>query len=290
MSAQPAFDQPGPLDQEIPAAESSPLERLRGRIAREDRLIVGFSGGVDSALVAVVAAKVLGERALAVTAVSPSLPERERVAARDLMKAHGVRHMEVATDEFERPEYVRNAGDRCYHCKSALFDAIAPLSDLLGSPVALGTNLDDLGDHRPGLAAAKLRGSLAPLVDAGLTKAEVRAAAEELGLEVAAKPAAACLSSRIAYGDPVTPEAVRAVELAERALHGMGLDRVRVRSHAQGTLARVEVPQDQLEEAVDRRAEITEATKSAGFLFVTLDLDGLLSGSMNRLLPVVEVR
>lgn len=275
---------------EHPAAGASPLQRLRERIAQEDQLIVAFSGGVDSALVAVTAAEVLGDKALAVTAVSPSLPEQERAAARNLMKAHGVKHIEVATDEFERPEYVKNAGDRCFHCKSALFDAIAPLSDLLGAPVALGTNLDDLGDHRPGLAAAKLRGSLAPMVDAGLSKPEVREAAADLGLEVAAKPAAACLSSRIAYGDPVTPEAVRAVELAERELHRMGLVRVRVRSHAKGTVARVEVPEDQLAEAIDRRGDMVAAVKDAGFLFVTLDLDGLLSGSMNRLLPVVEVR
>lgn len=271
-------------------SERSALQRLRDRIAQEDQLIVAFSGGVDSALVAVTAAAELGKKALAVTAVSPSLPERERSAARDLMKAHGVRHIEVATDEFQRPEYVQNAGDRCFHCKSALFDAITPLSDLLGAPVALGTNLDDLGDHRPGLAAAKVHGSLAPMVDAELSKADVRAAAAELGLDVAAKPAAACLSSRIAYGDPVTPEAVRAVELAERELHQMGLVKVRVRSHAQGTVARVEVPGDQLTEATERRQEIVTAAKDAGFLFVTLDLDGLLSGSMNRLLPVVEVR
>lgn len=270
--------------------KTSALDRLRERVSQEDQLIVAFSGGVDSALVAVTAAEVLGAKALAVTAVSASLPEQERAAARSLMKAHGVKHVEVATDEFERPEYVKNAGDRCFHCKSALFDALAPLSDLLGAPVALGTNLDDLGDHRPGLAAAKMRGSLAPMVDAGLTKADVRDAAAELGLAVAAKPAAACLSSRIAYGDPVTPEAVRAVELAERELHQMGLPRVRVRSHAKGTVARVEVPEDQLDETIGRRGDVVAAVKDAGFLFVTLDLDGLLSGSMNRLLPVVEVR
>ena len=270
--------------------EGSPLERLRARIGQESRLVVAFSGGVDSALVAVAAAEVLGTQALAVTAVSPSLPERERTAARDLMQAHGVKHLEVATDEFSRPEYVQNAGDRCFHCKSALFDAIAPLSELLGAPVALGTNLDDLGDHRPGLAAARLNGALAPMVDARLSKADVRAAAAELGLAVAAKPAAACLSSRIAYGDPVTAESVRTVELAERALHDLGLPSVRVRSHAQGTVARVEVAADRLDEAIERRDELVTAVKEAGFLFVTLDLDGLVSGSMNRLLPVVGVR
>jgi len=267
-----------------------PLERLRRRLAEETRLIVGFSGGVDSALVAVVAADVLGDRAVAVTAVSASLPARERRAARDLMGAHGIRHVEVATDEFDRPEYVANAGNRCFHCKSALFDAFTPLAELLDARVALGTNLDDLGDHRPGLAAARVRGSVSPLVDAGLTKADVRRAAAERGLEVADKPAAACLSSRIAYGDPVTPEAVRAVEDAEAALADLGLERLRVRSHARGTVARVEVPEADLDRVLRERDTVAAAVKRAGFTFAAVDLEGFRSGSMNALLPIVEVR
>lgn len=275
----------GPADHVDP-----PLERLRRRLAEETRLIVGFSGGVDSALVAVVAADVLGDRAVAVTAVSASLATRERQAARDLTRAHGIRHVEVATDEFDRPEYVANSGNRCFHCKSALFDAFTPLSELLDAPVALGTNLDDLGDHRPGLAAARVRGAISPLVDAGLTKADVRRAAAARGLEVAEKPAAACLSSRIAYGDPVTPEAVQAVEDAEAALTDLGLDRLRVRSHARGTVARIEVPGTELERVLRERDVVTAAVRSAGFTFATLDLEGFRSGSMNALLPIVEVR
>ncbi|HEY1133149.1 MAG TPA: ATP-dependent sacrificial sulfur transferase LarE [Nocardioides sp.] len=271
-------------------AGDAALERLRSRIATEDRLIVALSGGVDSALLAVVAADVLGDAAVAVTAVSASLPARERTAARELMRTHGVRHVEVATDEFDRPEYVANTGNRCFHCKSALFDAFTPLSTLLDAPVALGTNLDDLGDHRPGLAAARVRGSIAPMVDAGLTKADVRAAAAARGLAVAEKPAAACLSSRIAYGDPVTPEAVRAVEDAEAALADLGLDRLRVRAHGRGTVARIEVPTDQLDRVVAEREVVVRAVKAAGFTFVALDLDGLQSGSMNALLRIVEVR
>ncbi|MDT9594089.1 ATP-dependent sacrificial sulfur transferase LarE [Nocardioides zeae] len=275
-----------------PLAEDdrAPLARLRERLAREERLVVALSGGVDSALLAVVAADVLGEGAVAVTAVSASLAARERTAARELMRTHGVRHVEVATDEFDRPEYVANAGDRCFHCKSALFDAFTPLSRLLDAPVALGTNLDDLGDHRPGLAAAKVRGAIAPMVDAGLTKADVRAAAAARGIAVAEKPAAACLSSRIAYGDPVTPEAVRAVEDAEAALADLGLERLRVRSHARGTVARIEVPPADLDRVVAERETIARAVRAAGFTFASVDLEGLQSGSMNALLRIVDVR
>ena len=266
------------------------LERLRARIAEEDRLIVALSGGVDSSLVAAVAGEVLGDRAVAATAVSASLAGQERRSARDFCTERGLRHVEVATDEFDRPEYAANAGDRCFHCKSALFDAFTPLSEVLGARVALGTNTSDLGDHRPGIAAARIRGAVAPLVDAGLAKADVRAAAAEMGLSVAGKPAAACLSSRIAYGDPVTPEAVRAVEDAEAALAALGYERLRVRSHARGTVARIEVPEDRMDDVLAARAEIAAAVKTCGFAFASLDLDGFRSGSMNALLPVVEVR
>lgn len=263
---------------------TDPLTRLRARLAREPRVIVAFSGGVDSSFLAAVAAEVLGDRALAVTAVSASLAQAERQAARSFARAHSIRHLEVCTDEEERPDYVANSGDRCYHCKSALFDALAPLGDLLGAPVALGTNLDDLGDHRPGLRAASERGAIAPLVDAGFTKALVRAASRELGLETADKPAAACLASRVAYGDPVTPEVLARVEQAEEALHALGYDVCRVRSHAEATVARVELPEAELAGAVARRAEIDAAVRAAGFAFCALDLGGFVSGSMNVLL------
>ncbi|HET6500663.1 MAG TPA: ATP-dependent sacrificial sulfur transferase LarE [Amycolatopsis sp.] len=266
------------------------LDRLRERLSRESKLVVAFSGGVDSALLATVAQEVLGDGALAVTAVSASLPEAERIAARGFARERGLRHLEVHTDELDRPEYVANGGNRCFHCKSALFDALEPLAELLGARIAVGTNVDDLSDHRPGQAAAARRAVLAPLVDARLTKADVRAASGVLGLPTAEKPAAACLASRVAYGDPVTTELLGRIETAEAALHELGLRRCRVRAHANGTVARLEVPEPELATALRLRAAITAAVCGAGFVFCALDLAGLRSGSMNALLPLTPVR
>ncbi|OIV35535.1 TIGR00268 family protein [Mangrovactinospora gilvigrisea] len=265
------------------------LTALRTRIGTEPALITGFSGGVDSALLAYAAHQVLGERAVAVTAVSASLAAAERRSAREFAKAHGLRHVEVTTDEGERPEYIANGGDRCFHCKSALFDAVTPLAGLLGAKVALGTNLDDLGDHRPGQRAARERGAIAPLVDAGFSKADVRAAAASLGLEVAEKPAAACLASRVAYGEEVTPEVLARIEAAEEALHGLGFAECRVRSHGDGTVARVEVPDAEIERAAVLRHELDAAIRAAGFAFCALDLGGFRSGRMNVLLGMPEL-
>lgn len=260
------------------------LAALRARIGREERLLVAFSGGVDSALVAAVAAQVLGPRAVAVTAVSASLPAAERAAAGRFARDQGIRHVEVCTDEFTRPEYVANGADRCFHCKSALLDVLAPLAELSGAAIALGTNLDDLGDHRPGQAAATTRGAIAPLVDAGLGKAEVRAVSAHLGLGTAEKPAAACLSSRVAYGDPVTAQVLAKVERAEEALHAMGFPVCRVRVHGNGAVARIELPDEELATATRRRAELDSAVRGAGFPFCALDLRGFASGRMNVLL------
>jgi pyridinium-3,5-biscarboxylic acid mononucleotide sulfurtransferase len=262
------------------------MTRLRRRLEQEDRLVTAFSGGADSALLATVAHQVLGLRALAVTAVSASLAAAERASARDFARSGGLAHVEVCTDELDRPEYRRNDADRCFHCKSALFDALAPVAAAMGARVALGTNLDDLSDHRPGQRAAQARGAVFPLVDAGLTKASVRAVSRQLGLVTAAKPAAACLSSRIAYGDPVSPELLGRIEQAEAALHGAGFAACRVRAHAGGSVARIEVPPEDLEMLLARREEIAGLVRAAGFLFVTLDLAGLRSGSMNALLPL----
>lgn len=261
------------------------LARLRERLAREQRLIVAFSGGADSALLAWVADDVLGRRALAVTAVSPSLPSAERTVARRFAREHGIAHLEVCTDEFDRPEYRRNTGNRCFHCKTAMFDAVAPMADLLGARVALGTNVDDLGDHRPGQRAAALRGAVAPLVDARLTKADVRRISADLGLATADKPAAACLSSRVAYGDAVTPELVGRIEAAESAIRALGFPTLRVRAHGGGTLARIEVPAADLGAVLAHRTTVVAAVADAGFVFVTLDLAGFRSGSLNALLP-----
>lgn len=262
------------------------LERLRGRLREEDRLVVAYSGGADSALLAWAAHDVLGRRALAVTAISPSLPAAERSAARQFARSHGIAQLEVCTDEFDRPEYRRNTGNRCFHCKSALFDAVQPVADLLAARVALGTNLDDLGDHRPGQRAAALRGAIAPLVDAALTKADVRRISADLGLATAGKPAAACLSSRVAYGDAVTPELVGRIEAAESALRDLGFATLRVRAHGGGTLARIEVAPPDFPAVLARRDQVITSVSDAGFAFVTLDLAGFRSGSLNALLRI----
>jgi pyridinium-3,5-biscarboxylic acid mononucleotide sulfurtransferase len=266
------------------------LAALRERVRAEPRLLVAYSGGVDSALVAAVAAQELGERAVAVTAVSASLPRSERAAARAFASAHGIAHVEVATDELDRPEYVANGGDRCYHCKSALFDALAPLAALSGARIALGTNTDDLGDHRPGQAAAVARGAIAPLLDAGFGKSDVRRVSGALGLVTAEKPAAACLASRVAYGDPVTPEVLHRIELAEEAVRGLGFPVCRVRAHGGGAVARVEVPADDVPRAAELRSELDAAVRGAGFEFCALDLQGFASGRMNVLLGMPGAR
>lgn len=269
---------------ELPRPAGELRSQLASRLRQEDRLVVAFSGGADSALLAAMAHEVLGAGALAVTAVSPSLPAAERAAARDFARRRGLPHVEVCTDELDRPEYRRNGADRCFHCKSALFDALGPLAAAMGARVALGTNTDDLADHRPGHRAAQARGAVFPLVDAGLSKAAVRAVSRELGLVTAEKPAAACLSSRVAYADPVTPDLLGRIERAENALHAAGFADCRVRAHAAGTVARVEVPPADLGRALAGREHLAEVLREAGFLFAALDLDGLHSGSMNVLL------
>jgi uncharacterized protein len=262
------------------------LAALRDRLALQRRLLVAFSGGVDSALVAVVAAQVLGAASVAVTAVSASLPGAERAAARRFAVEHGLAHVEVCTDELDRPEYRANDGDRCFHCKSALLDALRPLAEQSGAAIALGTNLDDLGDHRPGQRAAAARGAIAPLVEAGLGKDAVRAVSALLGLDTSAKPAAACLSSRVAYGDPVTREVLGRIERAEAALHALGFPVCRVRAHAGGTVARLELPPAELTRAGELGARIDAEVRAAGFEFCSLDLQGFRSGRMNVLLGI----
>ena len=199
-------------------------------------------------------------------------------------------HVEVCTDELDRDEYVANTDNRCFHCKSALFDVLGPLAAMMNASMALGTNLDDLGDHRPGQVAATSRGAVFPLVDAGLSKANVRAISAELGLRTADKPAAACLSSRIAYGDEVTTELLSRIERAEVVLADLGFEPARVRAHADGTVARIELDATQLDEAILRRAELVAAVCATGFTFCALDLAGFRSGSMNALLQLTVLR
>ena len=260
------------------------LARLREDLSGLDHAIVAYSGGADSAFLADVAHETLGQKALAVTAVSPSLAPDERESARRLAAERGWRHREVETNELARDTYVRNAADRCYHCKTELFEVLAGLASAEGTTVLVGTNLDDASEHRPGQLAARERGVRAPLLDAGLSKDEIRALSHERGLATWDKPASACLASRIAYGIEVTAERLDRVGRAEAFLRSLGFGQLRVRDH--GDLARVEVPLEDVERlaAGDLRDRVAAHLRALGFRFVTLDLEGFRSGSMNAVL------
>ena len=260
------------------------LALLRARLEELDRVVVAFSGGADSAFLAWVANDVLGPaRSLAVTAVSPSLLGEERADCEALARQWGLRWRGVETHELERAAYVANDGDRCYHCKAELMDVVGPLAEAERATVVLGTNLDDLGDHRPGQQAATERGAAFPLVDAGFTKADVRSASKALGLRTWDKPAAACLASRVPYGTPVTFAVLDRVARAESALRALGFSQLRVRHY--GDVARLELDVDDLARAVDMREQIVGAVCGAGYRYVTLDLEGFRSGNLNGDLP-----
>jgi uncharacterized protein len=260
------------------------LDALRRELEATGGVMVAFSGGADSAFLLAAAGQALGDRAVAATGVSPSLAEAELADARALAAELGLRHLVVPTHEGERPGYLRNGPDRCFFCKDELFDVLGPLAAAEGLALAVGTNTDDLGDHRPGQRAAAEHGVLTPLVAAGFSKAEVRAASRRMGLRTADKPAAACLASRVAYGVQVTPARLSRVERAEALLRSFGLAQLRVRDH--GDLARVEVPTEALGTLVEpeRRARLVAGLHDLGFTWVTLDLDGFRSGSMNSAL------
>jgi uncharacterized protein len=266
-------------DQVAPDEIDRALDRLRAELASLDAVVVAFSGGADSALVAHVANVVLGDRAVAVTAVSPSLPADELDDCRRLAAEWAMAWEPVATDEMERAAYRRNDAERCGHCKDALMDAVGPVAARLDATVVLGVNIDDLGDHRPGQRVAAERGAAFPLVVAGFTKAMVREASRRLDLRTWDKPAAACLASRVPYGTTVSVAVLSRVERAESALRALGFEDLRVR-HYDDT-ARLEVPLDDLAAAVERRVEVVEAVRRAGYRYVTLDLEGLRSGNLN---------
>lgn len=255
--------------------------RILDRLRTLDGLIVGFSGGVDSGLLSDLAHEALAARSLVVTAVSPSLPTAERQHAATVASRKGWRHQEVETHELDRPAYVANTTNRCFHCRTEFFEVLETVRathDI--EHVAIGTIVDDLGDHRPGNAAALRHGVLRPLADAGATKDDVRRLARRRGLELWDKPATACLSSRIPYGQPVTRETLSRIEAAEEALRRRGFAVCRVRDH--GGSARIEVPDDRLQELIDDRQAVVAELRQAGYQWIALDLEGFRSGSLNR--------
>ncbi len=259
------------------------LDALRRALQDLGRVVVAFSGGADSAFLARVAHDTLGvDRVHVVTAVSPSLAGDERADAAALAAEWGLRWSAVETHEMADAAYRVNDGDRCGRCKVALMDVLDPIAADELATVVLGVNIDDLADHRPGQTVAADRGARFPLVEAGLTKADVRHHSRAMGLRTADKPAAACLASRVPYGTEVTVAVLSAVERAEGALRRLGFDDLRVR-HLDDT-ARIEVPTDRLAEVVERRAEVVAAVAAAGYAYVTLDLEGLRSGNLNRTL------
>jgi len=264
------------------------LAQLRTDLAGLRHVVVACSGGVDSCLLAVVAHQELGPSALVVTATSPAVPSDEVAQVEALAATVGFRWRAVETAELARPGYVANAGDRCYHCRSELFDVLGPLAAAEAAAggeavaVAVGTIVDDLSDHRPGQRAATERGVRTPLADAGFTKADVRAAARRLGLAMWDKPAAACLASRIPYGTPVTIGTLDRVGRAEAAVRALGFADLRVRHY--GDLARLEVPLADLPRILERRTEVVAAVTGAGYVYATLDLEGLRSGNLNAAL------
>lgn len=276
------------LSPELAVKRDQLLEMLRGY----GSCAVAFSGGVDSAVVAKAAHLALGDQSVAVTGTSASLAEGELAAAQQLARRIGIRHEVIATEEFSNADYQRNSPDRCFHCKTELYTRLEGMLVSTGmNVIANGANWDDRGDHRPGMSAASEHAVRSPLLDCQITKDEVRQLAAEWRLPVWDKPASPCLSSRVAYGEAVTPERVAMIDRAEQFLRRQGLRELRVRYHG-GDLARLEVPLGELPRLADgplREALVAEL-RLLGFKYITLDLEGFRSGSLNQVIAIDELR
>jgi pyridinium-3,5-biscarboxylic acid mononucleotide sulfurtransferase len=265
-----------------PAELALKEEALFGGLSKLGRVIVAYSGGTDSAYLAWAAHKVLGRDAVAITADSASIPTSHKRDAETFARECGFRHEYIETHEFENPEYVKNDKDRCFYCKDELFQRLETYaSERDFAHIVYGVNKDDLGDYRPGQRAAKIHEVKAPLVEAGLTKTEIRELARRAGLSIWDRPAAACLSSRVPYGTPVNIDTIQTIEQGEEALRMLGFRQFRVRFH--GEVVRIEIARDELSKALtlDSAQAFTSIFKQLGFLYVTLDLEGYRQGSLN---------
>ncbi|MEM3851434.1 MAG: ATP-dependent sacrificial sulfur transferase LarE [Methanomassiliicoccales archaeon] len=261
------------------------IDAIRRAISSKGSLVVGLSSGVDSALLAYLASSALGANAIAVTAVSPAVAQEDIAEARKNALEIGIRHVIVETHELEDEKYLKNDGKRCFYCRHELSEQLLEIAKREGmAAAAIGINADDLSDYRPGIAAARELGIWMPLMEFGLTKAEIRQEAARVGLKASSRPSNACLSSRIQYGQHIDTELLKRVEKAEDGLHALGFTQCRVRVH--GAVARIEIPVAEIPLLIDEemRKRVVEVVSSSGFLFVTLDLAGFRSGSMNALL------
>jgi len=273
------------VPQSDPAVLAHKQEKLFAILATMRGVMVAYSGGTDSAYLAWAAHRVLGDKAVALTADSASIPESHKRDAEAFARECGFRHEYIETLEFDNPEYVKNDPNRCFHCKDELFTRLEVVAKDRGiEHIVYGVNVDDLGDYRPGQRAAKFHGVEAPLVDAGLTKIEIRELSRLAGLSTWDRPAAACLSSRLPYGTPATKETVKTVEVGEEAIRALGFRQFRVRFH--GELVRIEVAKDELDKALTAAMaqKFVEIFKPLGFHYITIDLEGYRQGSLNSVL------